>query len=278
VVFVPDDWTLPLFEGLQMARRQIGYWGEVHYRDIKSGSIQDKAFLVAAQWLKFYLSYAVRGCPFKAFFVEDSRRRHFPYPAQPGYETHLSRSLVTCLISGLRWSFWKEPQLRVIPVFDETDSELEIRVGEKLSLALQRECNLRRITKSKRYPCLRVANTRFATSNPTGSPSYPMDTEFVQLCDVLLGASFEALRLTRPSGKAGRHRLSRRMLPTLSETAKAPWLQSVSLSRNFSVSLYPDRYNFAYPAVLRRKIEPGDQLRLPGFGRRSQKRAQAAQI
>jgi hypothetical protein len=51
VLFVPDDWIVPLFGRLQEVRQRYDFWEETHFREIRSGSPRDRQFQVAAGWL-----------------------------------------------------------------------------------------------------------------------------------------------------------------------------------------------------------------------------------
>lgn len=237
---------------MHRARKTHGYFDEVHWRTIRSARAQSRQFLVARDWVTDYFQVAIRGCPFKAF-IADATARDFPYPGESGYPEHLLQSTKTALKAGIVWSFYRQTKVRLRIVFDDTDSELDKEIASKLPDFLQTDCNKARLSGKKRYPWLRVSPVRFVSSNPkeVGFADWPT-SEFVQLCDVLLGASCQALDLTAPPAKrTGRRQLAQSIMGILGETLKVPWLQQVPVHRRFSVSLYPDQYNFAYPAALR---------------------------
>ncbi len=152
--------------GLQAARAEFGYYDEVKYRDVKEGSRADKVFRVAQQWFYHYFTHSIWGCSFKAFIAEDSSFRHFPYPGDPGWQDHLSQSLLSAFLAGIRWSFYREPMMRLRVVFDDSDNEIDRAVAVSLPARLQHECNERRVTRTKRYPHIRVAAAEFVSSNP----------------------------------------------------------------------------------------------------------------
>jgi hypothetical protein len=207
--------------------------------------------LVAQDWITCYFTTYLRGCPFKAFIAEDGPNRAFPYPGDAGYPEHLLLSMKAAFKGGMAWSFHKERQVRLRIVNDASDSELDKELAKLLPSVLQSNWNTRRLG-SKR-PWLRVEPVEFVQSNPkeVSSVEWP-DAEFVQLCDLLLGASFAALDVSdQPSGRAGRRKLAQAVTSVLADTLRVPWLQQAPVHRKFSVSLYPDRHNFAYPAALR---------------------------
>ena len=268
VLFVPEDWTALLADEMLAIRNQHRYFNEVHWRDIQGGHSSPQ-FLVARDWLKHYLTVAMRGCPFKAFIAESGRHRSFPYPGEAGYPEHLLLSTKAAFKAGIAWSFYRESKLRLNVVFDDTDSELERAVAAQLPDVLQSECNTRRLESTRRYPWIRVSPVRFLPSDPKSvdSEAWPY-TEFIQLCDLLLGASFQALRLTPEPKALGRRQLARSIMEVLGETLRVPWLQQLRVHRRLSVSLYPDQHNFAYPAALRAvpsKPVMSNNYYLPGF-------------
>jgi hypothetical protein len=63
----------------------------------------------------------------------------------------------------------------------------------------------------------------------------------------------DALALPGRRGKSGRRELAKSVTQVLAETVELPWLQQIPVHRRFSVSIYPDNHNLAYPAYLRRK-------------------------
>ena len=254
---------------LQFSRERHAFFDEIHFREIRGRSPQNKAFLVAQDWIRDYFTTFVKGCPFKAFIAEDGSARTLPYPGDIGYPEHLLQSTKAAFKGGIAWSYHRETQLRLRIVNDDSDSELDRSVGTELSAMLQSECNTRRLRGSKRYPWLRVEPAEFVSSNPK-EVGYDRlaESEFIQLCDLLLGATFSALELkSEPSNRAGRRQLAQSIMAVLADTVRVPWLQYVPVHRKFSVSLYPDNFNFAYPAALRsariRGVEP--QMRLPGL-------------
>jgi hypothetical protein len=263
VLFVPETWLLPLTDALHRARKAHSYFDEIHWREIKGASRHSKPYSVARAWIEYYIGTALRGCPFKAFIVEDGVNRSFPYPSDEGYPEHLFRSTMSTFVGGIAWSFYKESKLLVDVVFDETDSELDREVARRISSELQAECNTRRITSTKRYPWTRIEPVRFVSSNPKQVSSEDwLFSELIQLCDLLLGASFQALKLMPEPDKAGRRQLARSITKVLADTLELPWLQDHQVHRKFSVSLYPDKYNFAYPAAQRMLRLPEDAKQL----------------
>lgn len=253
---------------MQRIRGEVGYYDEIHWREITGASAHSKPFQVAQSWIEMYLRRAIRGCPFKAFIAEDGPNRSLPYPGDADYPEHLLQSTKAAFKAGIAWSFYTEKKLRLDIVFDDTDSELEKSVASELPGLLQLKCNTQRLEGTKRYPWLRASSVRFISSNPkeVGSKEWPY-SEFIQLCDLLLGASFQALRLSPEPRKAGRRKLAQSIMGVLGETLKVPWLQQIPVHRKFSVSLYPDQYNFAYPAAIRMATETSTLTKnyLPGL-------------
>lgn len=271
VLFVPDDWVEILTKEMHAARLRHHYWGEMKFALVKGGTLNDRVFQVAREWIVLYFGRAVGGCPFKAFITEDGPNRTFPYPGDDGWPEHWSKSLLSAFISGIRWSFYRQDMLRVRPIFDDTSNPVELTAALSLPDQLQAECNTRRGLGRVGYPRVRVARTEFVPSDPKKASSEQwLGSELAQLCDLFLGAIYDALQL-RPEARRGSGRvlLAKPVCQAIGEAVKVPWLQQLPLHRRFSVSFYPDEHNLAYPAALRmqRTVVPlGEEpTRLPGF-------------
>ena len=265
VLFVPDDWRVRLSGLMHAARKRHNYRDEIHFRDIR-GARGSPAFMVARDWISDYLQFALKGCPFKAFIAEDGPTRSLPYPGDEVYEEHLLRSSKAAFKGGIAWSYYNESQLRLEIVYDDTDSVVERRVAAALPSYVQSDINTRRLSSPKRYPCVRIGKVRFVASDPHQVDTDEwIDAEFIQLADLLLGASFAALEVTAQPDRQGRKRLARSIMGILGDTLQAPWFQQVPVHRRFSVSIYPDKNNLAYPAALRmaQHAEPAVNPSLP---------------
>ena len=93
-----------------------------------------------------------------------------------------------------------------------------------------------------------------------------MKRELIQMADVLLGGVVHGLKpYTHDRKTSGRLQFSESLFEHLVRQINAPgWMQSVSLHRRVSASVYPDEHNFAYPAPIYRvrASENGQQLTL----------------
>jgi hypothetical protein len=209
---------------------------------------------VARDWLQFYFANALLHCPFKAFIVEDGVHQQFPYPGDEKFKEHAGHALLSCFVAGLAWSYSKAPSLLLRPVFDDSDNMVDREIAISLPGLLDVEVSERRVKGGKRYPLVTTCPTEFVESDPLKAGHARGDSEFVQLCDLLLGACYDALKI-RPferSRKTGRIRLASSIAEVLAETVEVPWFQHIPVHRRFSVSLYPDEFNLAYPAALRK--------------------------
>ena len=197
MLFVPENWIVPLADALHSIRAKHGYFKEIHWREISSASSKSPRFLVARDWIEHYLRFVMPGCPFKAFIAEDGPNRRLPYPGDPAYPEHLLVSTKAALKAGVAWSFYRESKLLLDLVFDDSDNELDRSVADQVPTVLQSECNTSRLKSTKRYPWLRVSPVRFLSSDPrkVDDLSAAPYCEFIQLCDLLLDASFQALQL-----------------------------------------------------------------------------------
>jgi hypothetical protein len=123
----------------------------------------------------------------------------------------------------------------------------------ELPTELEREFTERRLKAGKSYPLTVVSPSEFVDSKPSSSDARWADSELVQLCDLLLGGACDALELPGRSPKTGRLRLARPVASVLAEALQVPWFQHIEVHRRFSVSVYPDNFNLAYPALLMKK-------------------------
>lgn len=196
----------------------------------------------------------MRFCPFKAFIVEDGPNQAFPYPGDYGYAEHAEHSLLSSFVAGIAWSYSRSPNLELRVVFDASDNDVDRASAWSLPAALEAEISNRRFSGGKPYPKTKVCSVELIDSNPLRVESAHWgDSELIQLCDILLGATFDALGLEgRTRNKSGRIRLAKSVSQVLAETLETPWMQQIPVHRRFSVSLYPDEFNLAYPAYLSR--------------------------
>jgi hypothetical protein len=258
---VPDDYRDSLLNELSTVRTRTEFLGEIHYTEIKG--TKGKAFRVAQAWLSSYFQHALVHCPFKAFFVEQEGVRKFPYPGDSGYPEHAAQSLLSAFVAGIAWSYSKAPSIELRPIFDSTDNELDLRLARDMPDCLEAEVSTRRVTAGRPYPLMSVQTTRFVDSNPLASGPFWADSELIQLCDLLLGAALDAIDDSGRSPKTGRLKLARSVSEVLAETLQTPWFQQIPVHRRFSVSIYPDDFNMAYPAALRRANFERQQPQLP---------------
>lgn len=234
MLFVPESRLSLLADELHSIRRAYGYSDEIHWREIKSASRHSPPFLVARDWMQLYVTTAMKSCPFKAWITEDGPNRRFPYPGDANYPEHLLRSTLSTFLGGIAWSFHGQDKLRLEMIFDDTDAQLDRDVALKTPEILQTECNMRRVRASKRYPWLRADAVRFVSSDPrkVSFQEWPY-SELIQLCDLLLGASFQALELTPQPDMTGRRQLAKSIMRVLGETLEVPWLQQAPVHRKF---------------------------------------------
>jgi hypothetical protein len=264
---VPDDFRDFLLRRLGEIRKLHDYQGEIHFNQIKGASRQNKAFQVARGWLECYFREALGRCPFKAFAVDQNGPRPFPYPGADRYATHAARSLQTAFLAGIAWSYGNFDKVILQPVFDASDSELDLTIAQSFPSRLQSAVSDKCVLEGKNYPMVEVHSVKFVDSNPMASEVDWADSELIQLCDLLLGAAFDALKFrgkTRNT-KTGRLRLAKSVGQVLKETLVTPWFQQIRVHRRFSVSLYPDKFNMSYPAALKLIERPERITNQPSF-------------
>jgi hypothetical protein len=203
----------------------------------------------------------------KVFAVDHVGLRKFPYRGDHGYAEHVLRNVHTTFIAGLRWSIpWNKPvQLNIVS--DRSGDTDFVRALATLPGWLPGEMDRRRAEQDRRRaanpgrrsfarPVATVSVDRdvlFCASNPREAAyGLEQETEFVQLTDLLLGVVWDAVlaRMSpEKSPRSGRIHLSRQFIEDTDPSVILKWRTRLPVANRISVSLYPDEFNNAYPAV-----------------------------
>ncbi|MGE0230141.1 MAG: hypothetical protein AB7U23_16705 [Dehalococcoidia bacterium] len=103
----------------------------------------------------------------------------------------------------------------------------------------------------KGYPLVQLVDPTFSSSDHRKATDLEeaITAEFLQLTDVLLGATAQALDFLPTPGKLGRRLLARRVTDEIALRAGHPAYLFNRHIRHFSVSLYPDERGRMYAAT-----------------------------
>lgn len=241
----PASERIAAYTTLQMLRE--GYAGRLHFTDL---GVRGERFEVAKRWVETFFSSFIDTASFKGTFALHDGPIALPYPGDNGYQRHAVQSTSSNLVGHVRWVLPHFDALEIHPVFDGTDN---FRERMYLRLAVDQagfRINERRRRGRRRYPAVAFGDISFRSSEPAAATTLDeaIDAEFLQLTDLLLGATAQALRFLPSGGTLGRRRLAARVHDEIALRFGSPWYMFNRHLRHFSVSLYPDRLGRMYAA------------------------------
>lgn len=263
-LLVPDEYRATLYARLQLLRGEFG--GRLHYAEIRK---RERQATVANDWVEAFFDSFIEQVSFKATFALHDGPLPLPYPRDERYQQHMVNSTSSNMVGHVRWVLPKFDELSILPIFDRTGNAREQMYYERAVDTARYRINERHRKGKKGYAHTDIAPVAFQSSDHRQAQD--MDTavnaELLQLTDLLLGATSDALELRPATGKAGRRRLALRITDQMAlRTGHRPY-QFNRFIRHFSVSLYPDVYGRMYSAIPERPYaEPAEQLSLVGFG------------
>ena len=247
-----------LCSALLDARRQSQYWDQVHFRDLKHGSQQDRASLTGREFLRAFLAN-LEVARFKAFIVDHDGPFPFPFPGELGFKDHVSQGLDAAFLGSLAWLWGGLGPTSLRIAFDRASGAWR-EAEDALPLRLIDEVARRRESRPARYPDLSLAGPpQWLSSDPRTyvadrrlqeadflSGRVPIECELLQLVDLLLGATQLAMQpaklLRSPEGKV---RITVRLRELLAESLIGA-TEVRRLHRRISVSVFPDKNLRAY--------------------------------
>lgn len=240
----------------QLRELRDGYRGEIHFAEIKGDSGQQAQFRVATRWIEFFFTSLVAETPFKATVALHEGPKPLPYPDDGfSYLRHMLAGTRHTFVGLTRFALTGYDSIDVDPVFDDTGNA---RIRDAYQWAVDQfahRATQRRLDGDKRYPIVKAGRARFVTSDPAAAAADEADDcELVQLTDVLLGAAQQALELSEASRHSGRVYLAQEVAAGMAKYWGRSRLRYSVRARNFTVSLWPDRFGFLYPALPARRL------------------------
>ena len=157
-----------------------------------------------------------------------------------------------------RYALHSNRGLHVRPALDGTDNERVQGVFVAGIIAAQDRINRRHRAGKKRYPLMRLDPVVFRSSDPRKARTLDkaIDAEFLQLTDLLLGATAQSLEFLPSKSHLGRLRLAKPITLAIAKRAGSPAYLFDRHLRHYSVSLWPDECHRMYAAIPPRKPEP----------------------
>lgn len=228
---------------LRTKRESEGYRGEVHFADLPKsfGGAYGAKARVAREWISAYERYLSQMAFCSVLAVDrasnayDRRRFAQDYHAYNRFTAMAIKAAVAWHLGPLKLD---RVVLRIVSdakdrksqpdqgMVDNFDNYVPWRVETDAERAKQGGSN---------YPAVSVAHLDLQHS---------ADDDLLQLLDILLGATQEALvgGATRPT----KRKLGQRVVRWIEDLRKPPWEQNLGLHRKFNVWGFPDREGKAY--------------------------------
>jgi len=259
-LMIPDDRLMSVFSTLQLLRD--GYPGRIHSSDVPQ---RGPRFDVIARWLDAFFTEFVEYASFKASFFLHDGPLPLPYPGDELFQRHWVKSTKANLLGHLRWVYPNRDLVLVRPVFDGTGHARERMYGQLGVDDAQYQIN-ERVRKGKPgYSPTFFSQVVFQSSDPDLATTLEqaIHAELLQLVDLLLGVSADAMQFRPGAGKAGRRRLARRATDEIADRFGRSPFAFQRHQRRFSVSLYPDAHGRMYAANPERLDRPVDGTQLP---------------
>lgn len=258
-LLVPNDYRLALYSSLQVARD--GFGGRM-----KSTRLPTKGphYKVAQRWLDDFFAGHIEHVSFKGTFAYHEGVIPLPYRSKdPAYEKHLIRSTSSNVVGHVRWVLRELDTLHVRPVFDTIGNGREqwfLRWG---MMEAAGRINRRNGRGKRGYPLSTFDPIDFQSGNPTEATTLDeaINAELLQLTDLLLGATADALKIRPALDDRGRLVVAGRVTDEMAARfERGPFAFSRYL-RHMSISLYPDAHGRMYaPTVVRTPADGRSQL------------------
>lgn len=267
LLYVPESAVSSIASTLRAERR--GYSGEVHFSEIRGDTGQQERFAVASRWVAKFFSDLIDEAPFKATFAIHDGPRPIPYPDQRiAYLKHMLAGTRMTFVGLTRFALRGWDTIHVDPIFDATGNDAIRRAYERSVEHFAHRANQRRVDGDQRYPFVKYSPARFLASDSRQvAPDDQDDAELLQLTDILLGAAQHALEFRHTSKHSGRLQLARDVASGMAAHWGGSQLRYARRARNFTVTLWPDKFGFAYPALpSRRPAADLPRSPLPGSG------------
>jgi hypothetical protein len=227
---------------------------------------------LAAGWLDAFFADFIDRVSFKATFALHDGPLPLPYPGDDLFQRHWVKSTKANLLGHVRWVLHDYDLVMLRPVFDGTDNARE-RMHLGLGVDDARfQMNERRRKGKRGYPEAIIRPVEFQTSDPrlVTTLEEAIRSDMLQLTDLLLGATADALTFRPGAMKNGRRHVAARVTDEMARRyGRSPYAFQRH-QRHFSVSLYPDAMGRTYSANPPPKVASsgGRQLKLSWRARR----------
>jgi hypothetical protein len=239
ILFVPEERQGEVYNALQKARRDTGYFEEIHYAKLRGHPTGPKA-RCAQSWLNLYVSLLSEFCFYHCLAVDthspafDHQRFSEPHHAY----NRFARMAVEGAIA------WNLKAYRRVALRFYSDAKFR-QEGDNFATYLPTEtCKSIAEKHSKKpgaYPEIRLLHPEVVAvdSNPCDiEPSLREACELIQLVDLITSKVPQAL--TGRFGQQAKIALAEMIAHWIEDTRKPPWLQTEELYRRFSVSCFAD--------------------------------------
>jgi hypothetical protein len=239
VLFVPEGKQSELFAALQQVRRDVGYYEEVHYVNLRGHLAGPKA-RCAKGWLSLYGGRFSEFCFYHCLAV-DTHSPGFQHD-RFGEAHHVYNYFArVAIVGGIAWSL-KRYQRVALKFHSHAKCRRE---GDNFATYVPSEVYNRieekRSQKPAEYPEIRLLQPEVVSvvSDPAEvSPELRQECELIQLVDLMTSSITQAI--TDRSDQKAKIALGEMIASWIEDTRKPPWLQTEDLHRRFSLSCFPD--------------------------------------
>ncbi len=218
---------------------------------IHSSKIPDRGKLhdIAEAWLAAFFDVHIEHISFKATFAFQDDPRPLPYTGEESFQKHWVMSTKANALAHIRYVDRDGDLVIARTVFDQTGNAQE-RLWSQWGIdTAQYEIGERR-RKGMKYPHTEFSHVSFWDSDPRRATSLEARINAIglELTDLLLGVTADALQFRPGSSKIGRRHLARKITDEIAERFGFRSLRLSRYHRHFSVSLYPDLFGRTYAA------------------------------
>ena len=249
VLFAPVANQDEVFSSLQRVRTEVGYFGEVHYVNLRHHTTGPKA-RCAQEWLRLYAVQFSDFCYYHCLAIDthspgfEHNRFDEPYHAY-------NRFARMSLEGAIAWSL---KQYQGVALRFHSDDRSR-RAGDNFTTYIPREVcrsiDEKRKQRPTNYPEIRLLHSEviLVDSDPDqADPEKQQECEMIQLVDLITSDIAQAL--TGHSSQKAKIALAEMIARWIEDTRKPPWLQTRELHRRFSVSCFPDEKGQFYNPTL----------------------------
>lgn len=239
----------------RLRQERAGFKNEIHFAEVRGASGQQAIYRVARRWVRVFFEELIDELAFKAAVAVHDGPKPIPYPDEGlAYFRHMLLGTRHTFVGLTRFALTGFDSIEVDPVFDNTGNASIRRAYSWAVDQFVYRANRRRRDGDLRYPYVTARRPRFVDSTPgLGDGDIADDQELLQLTDVLLGAAETSLEFRQATRKAGRLQLAADVTAGMARHWGGSVFTYSRRARHFTVTLWPDRYGFLYPALPSRR-------------------------